>query len=335
MEKRLFGTLESGKEVYSYTISNGNLSLTAIEYGAILQSLVFRGRDLVLGYDSLGEYVRDDSSMGAVVGRCANRISGASFKINGKKYKLNANDGTNCLHGGKFGFAKVLWELDSVADESVTFRYLSSDVEEGFPGNLLVKVTYRLVGDALKIEYYAVSDKDTVVNLSNHAYFNLYEEGFVEDQFVTLYADEYTPVGKNLIPTGEILPVANTPFDFTLVKRIGKDIDEKDEQLDMARGYDHNFVIRGSGMRCFAEVSSPKSCIKMSCYTDQPSVQFYTANSLTERTGKGGKIIGRRGAFCLETQNFPDAVNKRRFPSPVLKKGESYITTTIFKFSEY
>ena len=196
-------------------------------------------------------------------------------------------------------------------------------------------VRYSVEGDKLIITYTAVSDNDTVVNLTNHTYFNLYEEGYTEDQFVTLYADNFTPVDKSLIPTGQIISVKDTPMDFTVIKRIGKDIEEEYEQLILAGGYDHNFIINGEGLRKFAEVCSPKSGVKMVGYTDNYGVQFYTGNFLTERMGKNGRMIGRRGGFCLETQNFPNAVNEPEFPSPILKKGDVYHTVTQFEFSDY
>lgn len=335
MEKRLFGILDHGKKVYAYTLQNEKISLTVLDYGATIQSVVFDGTDVVLGYDTLSEYALNDGYLGAVVGRVANRISGSSFKLNGKKYDLYANDGKNSLHGGKIGFDKVVWTVAEVYENSITFQYLSPDKEEGYPGNLLVKVKYYIKESGIGIEYGATSDEDTVINLSNHTYFNLYDEGLAEDQFLTLYADKFTPVGNGLIPTGDILPVRNTPFDFTLIKRIGKDIEENDQQLKIAGGYDHNFVINGSGFRKFAEVSSPKSGIKMLCYTDQPGVQFYTANFLSDRACKRGGRMSRRGGFCLETQNFPDAINKPQFPSAVLKKGELYHTVTEFDFINY
>ncbi len=335
MEKRLFGVLDCGKKVYAYTLKNEKISLTVLDYGATIQSLTFEDRDVVLGYDTLEGYVNNDGYLGAVVGRVANRISGSSFKLNGKKYSLYANDGKNSLHGGKIGFDKVVWAVADIYSNSITFQYLSPDKEEGYPGNLLVKVKYYVKENGVGIEYGATCDEDTVINLSNHTYFNLYDEGLAEDQFLTLYADKFTPVGNGLIPTGDIVPVRNTPFDFTLIKRIGKDIEENDAQLKIAGGYDHNFVINGEGFRKFAEVSSPKSGIKMLGYTDQPGVQFYTANFLTERVGKRGKKMTRRGGFCLETQNFPDAINKPQFPSSVLKAGDFYHTVTEFEFVNY
>lgn len=334
MQKSLFGRLPDGREVYSYSISSGELSLEVIEYGATIRSLEYKGQDVVLGYDDLKAYLNYDGCLGAVVGRYANRIGGASFKLNGKRYDLNANDGKNTLHGGLMGYDKVLWELEELTETSVGLKYFSPDGEEGFPGGLLVGVKYSVDGGKLTISYTAVSDEDTVVNLSNHTYFNLYPDGYIEDQFLTLYADYFTPIDKTLIPTGELRSVKDTPMDFTLIKRIGKDIDEEYDQLMLAGGYDHNFVINGEGMRKFAEVSSPKSGIKMIGYTDNYGVQFYTGNFLTDRLCKGRRVE-RRGGFCLETQNFPNAVNCDKFPSPVLKKGEVYRTETKFEFIDY
>lgn len=335
MQKSLFGNLPSGRNIDMYIIGNDDIKAKILTYGATLQSLIFKGRDVVLGYDELDGYLNNDGYLGAVVGRYANRIGGASFRLNGKRYDLNANDGKNTLHGGITGYDKVVWEVESADDTSISLKYFSPDGEEGFPAGLLVGVRYSVEGDKLIITYTAVSDNDTVVNLTNHTYFNLYEEGYTEDQFVTLYADNFTPVDKSLIPTGQIISVKDTPMDFTVIKRIGKDIEEEYEQLILAGGYDHNFIINGEGLRKFAEVCSPKSGVKMVGYTDNYGVQFYTGNFLTERMGKNGRMIGRRGGFCLETQNFPNAVNEPEFPSPILKKGDVYHTVTQFEFSDY
>lgn len=335
MIKRLFGKTANGEDVYAYTLYNGIIAVTVLSLGATVQSVKFCGRDLVLGYDTVAEYLSNDGYLGAVVGRYANRIAGASFKLGTKRYKLTANSDGNTLHGGNFGFDKAIWSEDSATENSVTLKYYSCDGEEGFPGNLLTTVKYYIDNDIFGIEYVAVSDGDTPVNLTNHTYFNLYEEGGIEDQFLTIYADKFTPIGKSLIPTGEIRSVSNTPMDFTLVKRIGRDIDNDDEQLYFAGGYDHNFVINGRGFRKFAEVSSPKAGIKMTGYTDNVGVQFYTGNFLTFRAGKGGKPITRRGGFCLETQDFPNAINQPNFPSPIIGKGYTYHTVTEFRFEKY
>ncbi len=335
MIKRLFGTTSNGKEVYAYTLDNGVISVTVLSLGATVQSLVFNGRDVTLGYDTVKEYEQNDGYVGAVLGRYAGIISDASFRINGKKYGLYANSGRDTLNGGNNGFDKAIWKLKSYSGNSVSLIYYSHDGEEGFPSNLLVTMTYYVDGAIFGMECSAVSDGDTPVNIVNNVYFNLYREGVIDDQFLTIYADKYNPIAKNLAPTGEIAFVKDTPFDFTLVKRIGRDIDVDDEQIYLASGYNHNFIINGNGYRKFAEVSSPKSGVKMTGYTDNFGVGFYTGNLLTLRKGKGNNVIDRRGGFCLVTQNFPNAVNQRHFPDPLLKNGQLYRTITEYKFEKY
>lgn len=335
MIKRLFGKTADGKDVYSYVLYNGKIALTLLSLGATVQSVKYDGRDIVLGYDTVAEYEKNDGYLGAVIGRYANRISGASFKIGKKKYNLSANEGQNSLHGGNFGFDKVLWQEDESSENSITLKYFSPDGEEGYPSGLIVTVKYYIDDCVFGVRYTAVSNGDTPVNLTNHTYFNLYEEGTIGEQFLTLYADKYTPVGKSMLPIGSVLPVKGTPMDFTLVKRIGRDIDSDDEQMVIGDGYDHNFIINGNGFRKFVEVSSPKAGIKMTGYTDNDCVQFYTGNKLTTRKGKKDNLIARRGGYCFETQGYPNAVNQPNFPSPILKKGEVYRTVTEFRLEKY
>ena len=335
MKKFLFDKLSNGKEVYSYSISWGDIELVVLDYGATIQSIKFKGKDCVLGFDNINDYEESDAYFGATIGRVANRIKGGKFKIGKKTYKLNKNDGNNTLHGGRYGFNTVVWEVESVGPREIVFKYFSHDKDEGFPGNLLVKVRYYIRGNRVGIEYTAVSDQDTVVNLTNHTYFNLIGDESAENMFLAIKADYYTPIDKNLIPTGKVLPVKDTPMDFNWAKFIGKDIGAKFDQLNYADGYDHNYVLKGAGFRKFAVLSSARSDILMTCYTDQPGVQLYTGNKLNGIVGKGSVSYGKRWGVCLETQTFPNAVNEKRFEAPILKEGETYRTKTEFAFDEF
>ena len=314
------------------TVKNGDVSLTVAELGATILSLKFKGNEMTLGYDDIDSYKKLDGYLGATIGRYANRIANGEFCLNGEKYLLYKNDGDNTLHGGKVGFDSRLWRLHT-KDNVIVAEYYSHDLEEGFPGNLDVKVSFFVYNDGIEIFYEAKSDKDTVLNLTNHTYFNLTNgETGIEDYYLQLYADYFTPIDEKLIPTGEIKKVENTPFDFTKLKKIGKEINNGDEQLVYAGGYDHNFVINGSGYRKFADVYSDASKIKMECFTDMPGVQFYSGNFLTEREGRNGSIIKKRYGLCLETQSFPNSVNILRFPSSTLKAGETYNSRTGYRF---
>ena len=332
MSKTFFGKSDTGEEIYKFTLSNESVSLSVIEYGASIQSLTFRGREMVLGYDELNDYLKYTDCFGAIVGRYANRIENGSFSLNGKEYSLYKNDGNNTLHGGKIGYHRVKWTGREEADK-IVMEYFSKDGEEGFPGNLKVTVIYHLCDDGIGIEYTAKCDKDTVVNLSNHTYFNLSGgKETIENQYLTLNADSFTPIKAGLIPTGEVRSVENTPFDFRKPKLIGRDINSDDEQLKIAGGYDHNFVINGSGYRRFAEMHSSATGISMCCYTDMPGVQVYSGNFLNDRIIKGGNEIHKRYGLCLETQFFPNSVNIPSFPSTVLKAGEIYKSRTDYRF---
>lgn len=291
--------------------------------------------DVVLGYDDIKGFISGTSSQGALVGRFANRIGNASFELNGKKYKLAANDGKNTLHGGNVGYNKRVWELLAVSEDGgedrVLFGYTSPDGEENFPGAVAITVEYYLSCDnKLSLTYDAVSDEDTVLNLTNHSYFNLggYDSGSIMNHELQLFTDKYTPVSPELIPTGEIASVKDTVFDFTEQKRIGADVDAG--KID---GYDHNFVLSGSGeLEKAAYAVDPKSGRTMTTYTDMPAIQLYTANGLKGEIGKGGKMMTPQTAFCLETQFCPDSPNKKNFVSPVLKKGKEYHHVTVYEF---
>jgi aldose 1-epimerase len=302
-----------------------------------------KAADVVLGYDTLEGYENGKSYFGATVGRYANRIGGGKFSIDGKEYILPKNDGNNTLHGGIVGFNKKIWkarELPSNDAAALELSYLSPDGEEGFPGTLSVKVAFTLPANSneLKIDYTATTDKDTVLNLSNHSYFNLAGEGVgnILDQVLTLHAKRFTPVDKTLIPTGELRDVAGTPLDFNSATAIGKRINEDHEQLVFGKGYDHNWVLPsggGKGLTIAAEAYEPKSGRMLEVLTTELGVQFYSGNFLDGSAGKGGKTYPRRSAFCLETQHFPDSPNHSNFPSTLLKPNAVFHSQTVFRFS--
>jgi aldose 1-epimerase len=343
--KRSFGRTETGDQVELYTLTNSKGVAAAItNYGGILVSLKAPDRagklaDVVLGFDELENYKTKNPYFGAIVGRYGNRIGKAKFTLNGVEYKLARNDGENSLHGGIKGFDKAVWKAKEIdGGRGLELAYVSKDGEENFPGNLAVTVTYSLNDEnELKIDYSATTDKDTVVNLTNHSYFNLagQGEGDVLGHLVTINADRFTPVDANLIPTGELKPVEGTLLDFRTPHAIGERINNKDEQLALGGGYDHNFVLNrtGDGLTLAARVTEPKTGRVLEVLTTEPGIQFYTGNFLDGTLpGKGGKVYGKRYGFCLETQHFPDSPNKPGFPSVVLKPGGRYQTTTVYRF---
>ncbi|HEX6731884.1 MAG TPA: aldose epimerase family protein [Pyrinomonadaceae bacterium] len=344
--KEDFGTVD-GKKVELYTLTNRNgVEAKIITYGGTVVSLKVPDRsgnlaDVVLGYDNLDGYLQDTSYFGSIVGRFANRIAKGRFNLNGVEYKLATNNGENHLHGGIKGFDKVVWSgvPSNVANgASLKLTYASRDMEEGYPGNLFVTVVYSLTNsNELKIDYSATADKDTVVNLTHHSYFNLAGEGNgdILKQEMMINANRYTPVDSTLIPTGELRAVRGTPFDFLRPIAIGARINEDEEQLKLGRGYDHNFVINGRNgvMRRAARVFEQSSGRIMEVWTTEPGMQFYTGNFLDGKPGKGGKPYQIRYGFCLETQHFPDSPNHPKFPSTTLRKGARYQTSTIYKFT--
>lgn len=330
-----------------YTLTNAHgVEIRAMTYGGIITSIRVPDRkgqlaDIVLGHETLEGYTPNPPYLGAVVGRYANRIAHGTFTLDGKTYTLPKNDGPNTLHGGvKRTFDKVVWDGEALKGKNgVAFSYLSKDGEEGFPGNLKVKVTYTLTdSNELVIDYEAATDKATPINVSQHSYFNLAGEGTgdILGHELMLNADRFTPVDKDLIPTGELRPVKGTPMDFTTPARIGARIDDNYEQLTLGKGYDHNFVInrKASGMQLAARAYEPGSGRVLEVSTDQPGVQFYSGNFLDGSvTGKQGHVYKRRYGFCLETQHFPDSPNHPDFPSTILKPGQTFHTRTVFKFS--
>ena len=333
-----FGRLSDGRETKLITLSNGELTAKLLDYGARVQSLIFAGVDVVLGFDDAAGYEVCTAYQGATVGRFANRIDGGRFTLNGVGYDVGRNSGEVHLHGGEVGFDRAIWEFGTFdgGQPSVRFSHVSPDGDMGYPGELRVSVTYSLVGAELHIAYDAVSDKDTVVSLTNHSYFNLDGDGNILSQYLRINASEITPLNDRCVPDGSFMPVAGTPFDFNCFKRIGDDIDADHPQIKAGAGFDHNFVISGTGLRVAALAYSDKSGIALECRTDRPGMQLYTSNFLgeSEGKGKGGKPVFRRQAFCLETQGFPDAPNKPAFPSAVLRKGEEWRSETVYAFSK-
>lgn len=330
----------AGRELPLITLKRGGITLKLLPFGGTVQSLLVPDRngvpvDIVLGYDTLGEYEARDGCLGGTLGRCANRIGGARFSVDGREYRLTANEGKNTLHGGAVGFHKRWWRAEA-GEGMAAFSYTSPDGEEGFPGELRAQVTYTLTGDALVMDYWAVSDRDTVVNLSGHSYFNLAGQGAagIGDHSLTLFAQSYTPSGPDNVPLGTLAPVEGTPLDFRKAAPLGERLG--DPLLAPTRGFDHNLALEGGHTKepkPAAEVWCPDTGIRMELFTTLPGVQLYTAGFLTPRAGKAGAEYGPGCALCLETQHFPDAVNHPAFPSPVLRAGEEYRERTICRFS--
>ena len=349
MKKQPFGKTSDGREVNLFTLTNQNgMEVAITDFGGIVVALKVPDRngkldDVVLGYDGLEGYLSNPAFFGSIIGRYCNRIAHGTFTLQGISYKLPKNDGDNTIHGGPQGFNKRLWTAKDVSTnkgKALALTYLSLDSEEGFPGNLSVQVVYTLTDEnELSIGYSATTDKDTVVNLTNHSYFNLAGQGngdILEHQLM-IRGDRITPVDATLIPTGELRPVNGTPFDFTHSTVIGARINQDDPQLKLGHGYDHNWVLTPSekgSPSLAAEAYDPKSGRVLQVLTTEPGLQLYTGNFLDGTIhGKGGKVYNRRYAFCLETQHFPDSPNHPTFPSTELKPGQKYSSTTIFKFS--
>ena len=343
MKKELFGKTKSGIEIYRYWLENSKgMKAGIINYGAILVNLLVPDQkgniaDVVLGYDTLEPYFENGSFFGATIGPNANRIGKAAFSLDGRSYQLNANDGENNLHSHKeLGYHKRVWEA-SWEDGSIRLLLEDEDGSMGFPGAKKIQVIYSLTEDnELKIQYEVWSDKNTIINMTNHTYFNLagHDKGKIYDHVLELKASAYTPVTASLIPTGELAPVKETSFDFLKAKRIGEEIDADDEQLKIAGGYDHNWVIDGENgtLREFAVVTEPVSGRCLKAYTDLPGVQFYAGNFIGRQMGKENAEYEARSGFCLETQYFPDTANKPAFPSAVFGPDKKYKSTTIYQF---
>ncbi len=349
MGKQAFGKTDEGQQADLYVLTNKNgVEVAITNYGGTVVSLKVPDRkgkveDVVLGYDDAGGYATGKNYLGATIGRYGNRIAHGKFSLNGVAYTLAKNNGENSLHGGVRGFGQRMWtakDVSGATGQALELTYLSKDGEEGYPGNLSVKVIYTLTDhNELKIEYSATTDKDTVVNLTNHAYFNLAGQGNgdILQHELMIHADRFTPVDAGLIPTGELKAVKGTPFDFQTPTAVGTRINQEDEQLKLGKGYDHNWVLTGGKpgtLALAARLSEPKSGRILETWTTEPGIQFYTGNFLDGTIrGKEGKVYNFRSALCLETQHFPDSPNHPAFPSTVLKPGQHYRSTTVYKFS--
>ncbi len=348
VSKAAFGKTTEGTPVDLYTLVNANGMKAAItNYGAILVSLETPDRDgkmadVVLGYETVKEYIAETPYFGAIVGRYGNRIAKGKFSLDGRQYTLATNNDENHLHGGVKGFDKVVWQAKAIlADKGpgLVLNYVSPDGEEGYPGDLSVTITYLLTDDnELRIHYEATTDKPTVCNITHHSYFNLAGQGNgdILGHELMIAAERFTPVDKGLIPTGQLRPVKGTPMDFTKPTAIGDRVNAKDEQIEFGGGYDHNWVLNSNdgSMAIAARVYEPTSGRVMEVLTVEPGLQFYCGNFLDGTlTGKGGKVYKHRYGFCLETQHFPDSPNQPKFPSTTLRPGEKYCTTTVYKFT--
>ncbi|PKD19697.1 aldose epimerase [Salegentibacter salinarum] len=346
IKKEEYGTTSDGEKVAQYTLINENgMEVKIITYGGRITSLKAPDKNdefenVVLGFDSLEQYTKDNPFFGALIGRFGNRIANGKFTLDGEEYTLAQNDGENHLHGGEKGFDKVVWDAEEAGENSLKLIYISEDMEEGYPGTLETTVVYTLTDDnALEVDYKATTDKTTVVNLTQHAYFNLsadFSETILDHKF-EINADEFLPVNETLIPTGELKDVAGTPFDFREAKTVEQHIEEKNEQLERGQGYDHCWVLneQDSGMRFAASAYHEESGRMLEVHTNEPGIQFYSGNFLdgTLPQADGDGNYGHRSGFCLETQHYPDSPNQEDFPSVVLEPGKTYSSKTSFKFS--
>ena len=335
----------NGKETTIYVLKNRNGLISEItNYGARIVSLWVPDNngnfdDIVLGFDNIDDYINaKEKYFGATIGRYGNRIKEGKFLINDKEYYLEKNNGLNHLHGGNMGFSDVVWNAKQIDNQTLELNYFSKNMEEGYPGNLNVKIIYHLNNkDELKIEYFAKTDESTHVNLTHHSFFNLLGAGneTINEHLLYINANSFTPVDETLIPTGNIELVANTPFDFSVPTKIGKRINQEDNQLNYGKGYDHNYVLNNSQSKeiIAAKVYEKKSGRTLEVYTNEPGMQFYAGNFLSGTIGKHGKSYKKRSAFCLETQHFPNSPNQKNFPSTILKPNEEYYSICIYKFS--
>lgn len=341
ISKKLFGTFE-GSDVFCYTLDNGNgLTAEILSFGGIIKNLYFEGTDIVLGRDTMESYITNNGYLGALIGRNSNRIENGEFELNGKTYRLALNDnGIANLHGGVCGFNKKIWSCkeDDSSEPSLILNLTSPDGDEGFPGEVKVTVTYTLTKDnSLKIHYNAISDADTILNMTNHSYFNLngHSSGDMSGHTLKMDCCFYTPNTPNCYPNGEVLSCKGTAFDFSQERRLGDSFSAPDEQIKMFNGIDHNFPINGRGFRYFATLKGDKTGITMDMFTDMPAVQVYTSNMMDKNDNyKEGAPYGLHSAICFETQFFPNSMSYSHFPSIILKKGCKYDTSTEYKFSK-
>ena len=338
IKKTYFGTTKCGEKISMFELCSDKLCVEVINFGATIKSAYVDdvngvSIDVVLGYDTLAEYEVNDCYLGVTVGRCASRIANGQFELEGKSYQLPINNAPNSLHGGLVGFSHKVWDAEIIGDHAVKMTYLSVDGEEGYPGNLTTSVTFRINGDKLEIEYHATTDKTTIVNMTNHTYFNLHAAYTVKNQLLQINCDKYLPLSSKAILTGEVKSVKGTPFDFTEMKPIGQDIDADDAMLVENKGYDLAYVCNGDYSTPQAEAFSPYTGIGVTVYTQEPTIHFYTGNFLNGVIGKSGFPYDNHDGFCLETQQHTDGINQPNFKSPILKPGEAYSTKTTFQFT--
>ena len=340
--KKEFGATKNGEKASCYVLKNSKgMEAVVSDFGASLLKLYVpdkdgKTQDVVLGYETLEDYENGGDSLGATVGRVANRIGMAEFELNGKKYELTKKDnGKNTLHGGIDFYNKRMWDVKEEDDTHVVFALVSPDGDQGFPGEVKIEVTYTITEEnELKIHYHAIPDQDTLLNMTNHSYFNLsgHASGTAWNAKVWIDADAFTETDAELIPTGTVVPVEGTPMDFRKEKVVEKEIGADYTPLKLAGGYDHNWVLNGKGFRKAASAESEETGIKMEVYTDLPGIQFYSGNFLAGSKGKEGAVYEKGYGICFETQYFPDAIHKENFESPITKAGEVYDTTTVYKF---
>lgn len=337
MEYRIIGKL-FGKEIKAYTLTDGIIKVEVMTLGATTTSLLVPDKngevkDVVLGYGSLEEYLKNTCYVGATIGRVCNVIKNAEFELNGKKYKISVNDGVNSLHGGKEGFDKKIWE-DKVVGDTLELSCASEDGEEGYPGKLAVKVAFTVKNGGLYISYTATSDKDTIINLTNHSYFNLDGEdsGDILSTLVTINSDKVTSLSSEILGQGEYIETKGTPLDFNTEKMVREGINSDFELIKSCGGYDFNYVLNGEGFREVATAFSINSGIKLRVLTDQKGMQFYTGNQIDPHTSKSANIYEKFSGFCMETQGYPNAINYKNYPSIILRKGETYCTSSAYLF---
>jgi len=338
IEKRFFGKTKDNKEVDAYTLSDDGVTVEILSFGGTIRNIILQmpdgPRDICLGFDTVEEYETKSGYLGSIIGRYANRIGNSEFELNGKTYKLEKNDAENSLHGGIKAFDKKVWDA-TVKPDGLYLKYKSPDMENGYPGNLDALVKYSLKNRELKIEYTATSDADTPINLTNHAYFNNrgHSYGGIEDLKIQIFADYITPMSDSLITTGEKMDVTGTPFDLREPKLIGPGLESGHPQIIAGGGYDHNFVLSDVPHRDLAPAAVLECCcVRITTLTTKPGIQFYSGNFLTGEGGKDNAKYNKRTGLCLETQFWPDSVNKPEFPCSILKKGETYNHTTVYKF---
>jgi len=341
IEKRPFGHTHDGKEVDLYVLKDSGYTVEIITYGAAIRCILVPVagdiRDVALGFDNMEGYEACKSYQGAVIGRISNRVANAEYKMDGKTYNLEVNDGPNCLHGGFIGLDKQVWSTSEEPGALVLTLVDKEGTAAGFPGDLEVKTKYTLENGELGIEYTATCDKDTPINLTNHCYFNLagHNAGGIEGHKLQIFSHKITPIDETLIPTGEFMDVTDTPFDLRELTVVGPGLESKHPQIELGGGYDHNWVLSNEPNRDLA-MAAVLECdsLSMACLTTKPGIQFYSGNMMTEETGKDGVIYNKRTGLCLETQYWPNSVNTPQFPAPILRKGEIYNHKTVYRFRE-